>query len=63
MATGTAPFSERLRLGRELENLVDGMPSKAVEVLVQYAARLKAAYEPQEPRNWTVTIYRVKDSL
>jgi hypothetical protein len=55
MATGPAPISSRLALEKELENLVDGMPTKAVEILVQYAIKLKAAYEPQEPKPCTIT--------
>ena len=51
-------FSDRLRLEKELENLVDGMSTKAVEILVQYAAKLKEVYGPQEPKQCTVTIHK-----
>jgi hypothetical protein len=58
MTPAPAPASERLRLEKELESLVDGMPTRAVEILVQYAAKLRAAYEPQERKPCKVTIHR-----
>jgi hypothetical protein len=56
MSTGATAISDRMQLEKELENLVDGMPTKAVEILVQYATKLKAVYGPQEPKQCQITM-------
>jgi hypothetical protein len=44
-------IAERLRLEKELETLVDDMPTVALQILVEYTKRLKAAYAAKQDEN------------
>jgi hypothetical protein len=46
-----AETAGRLRLEKELESLADGMPTEALDILVQYATKLRDAYAAKQEEN------------